>query len=100
PPAPRSWREVAAPLVPPPPAATVPGLIEEAGCLGVGGAVVIAAGFAEVEHGRELQQQLREHALLYDLPVCGPNGNGLISVVRRAPLWGDGYNIAPAGGVA
>ena len=36
----------------------------------------------------------------HDLPVCGPNGNGLVSVVRRAPLWGDGYNIAPAGGVA
>ncbi|MFL6182020.1 MAG: acetate--CoA ligase family protein [Actinomycetes bacterium] len=82
------------------PAATVPGLIEEAGRLGVGGAVVIAAGFAEVEHGRELQQQLRDNALRYDMPVCGPNGNGLVSVVRRAPLWGDGYNIAPAGGVA
>ena len=82
------------------PAATVPGLIDEAGRLGVGGAVVIAAGFAEVEHGRELQHQLRDNALKYDLPVCGPNGNGLSSVVRRAPLWGDGYNIAPPGGVA
>ncbi len=82
------------------PAATVPGLIDEAGRLGVGGAVVIAAGFAEVEHGRELQRQLRENALRHDMPVCGPNGNGLVSVVRRAPLWGDGYNIAPAGGVA
>ena len=82
------------------PAATVPNLIDEAGRLGVGGAVVIAAGFAEVEHGRDLQRQLRENALRYDMPVCGPNGNGLVSVVRRAPLWGDGYNIAPAGGVA
>ncbi len=82
------------------PAATVPGLIEEAGQLGIGGAVVIAAGFAEVEHGRALQQRLRENALRYDMPVCGPNGNGLVSVVRRAPLWGDGYNIAPPGGVA
>ena len=82
------------------PAATVPAIIEEAGRIGVGGAVVIAAGFAEVEHGRELQQQLRDAALRYDLPVCGPNGNGLVSVHRRAPLWGDGYNLAPAGGVA
>ena len=82
------------------PAATVPAIIEEAGRLGVGGAVVIAAGFAEVEHGRELQQQLRDAALRYDLPVCGPNGNGLVSVHRRAPLWGDGYNLAPAGAVA
>lgn len=82
------------------PAATVPDLIDEAGRLGVGGVVVIAAGFAEVEHGRDLQRQLRENALRYDMPVCGPNGNGLVSVLRRAPLWGDGYNIAPAGGVA
>ena len=82
------------------PAATVPGLVDEAGRLGVGGAVVIAAGFAEVEHGRDLQRQLRENALRHAMPVCGPNGNGLVSVVRRAPLWGDGYNIAPAGGVA
>ena len=82
------------------PARTVPDLVDEAGRLGVGGAVVVAAGFAEVEHGRELQRQLRDNALRHDLPVCGPNGNGLISVVRRAPLWGDGYNIAPAGGVA
>lgn len=82
------------------PAATVPELIDQAGSLGVGGAVVVAAGFAEVEHGRELQRQLRDNALRHDLPVCGPNGNGLISVVRRAPLWGDGYSIAPAGGVA
>jgi acetyl-CoA synthetase len=82
------------------PAATVPDLIDEAGRLGVGGAVVIAAGFAEVEHGRKLQRQLRDNALRHDMPVCGPNGNGLVSVVRRAPLWGDGYNLAPAGGVA
>jgi len=82
------------------PAATVPDLIDEAGRIGVGGAVVVAAGFAEVEHGRELQQQLRDNALKYELPVCGPNGNGLVSVVRRAPLWGDGYNIAPAGAIA
>ena len=82
------------------PAGTVPDLVEEAGRLGCGGAVVIAAGFAEVAHGRELQQQLRDAALKYELPVCGPNGNGLVSVHRRAPLWGDAYNLAPAGAVA
>lgn len=82
------------------PAATVPALVDEAGRIGCGGAVVIAAGFAEVEHGRALQQQLREAALRHALPVCGPNGNGLVSVHRRAPLWGDAYNLAPAGAVA
>ena len=82
------------------PAATVPGIVDEAGRLGCGGAVVFAAGFAEVAHGRSLQAELRETALRHQLPVCGPNGNGLISLHRRAPLWGDGYHLSEAGSVA
>ena len=82
------------------PAATVPDLLAEAGELGVGGAVVYAAGFAEVAHGRELQQQLRDVALRYELPVCGPNGNGIVALHRRAPLWGDAYHLGEAGRVA
>ncbi len=82
------------------PAATVPGILDEAGQLGCGGAVVIAAGFGEVPHGKPLQAQLREVALRHQLPVCGPNGNGLISLHNRAPLWGDGYHLSEAGSVA
>jgi acetate---CoA ligase (ADP-forming) len=82
------------------PARTVPGIVDEAGRLGCGGAVVFAAGFAEVAHGRALQDELRENALRHQLPVAGPNGNGLISLRNRAPLWGDGYHLSEAGPVA
>src|SRR6185436_16454726 len=62
------------------PAATVPGLVAEAGKRGAGGAVVFAAGFAEAPGGRDGQERLRDAALAYGLPVCGPNGNGIVSV--------------------
>ena len=60
----------------------------EAGERGCGGAVVISAGFGEIEAGRGLEAELREVALAHDLPVCGPNGNGIVSVGARAPIWG------------
>ncbi len=82
------------------PASTVPGLLDEAGELGVGGTVVFAAGFAEVAHGRALQEELRAAALRHSLPVCGPNGNGIVSLHRRAPLWGDAYHLGEPGRVA
>nr|WP_062333617.1 acetate--CoA ligase family protein [Herbidospora sakaeratensis] len=82
------------------PAATVPGLLREAGERGCGGAVVLAAGFAEIPEGRPLQDELREVALAHDLPVCGPNGNGVVSVVGRAPMWGDAYLPRRPGPVA
>ncbi len=50
---------------------------------GCGGAIVISAGFAEIDAGRELQEQLRAAALRHDLPLCGPNGNGIIAVGAR-----------------
>ncbi|WP_066364063.1 CoA-binding protein [Herbidospora mongoliensis] len=82
------------------PAATVPDLLRQAGERGCGGAVVLAAGFAEIPEGRTLQDELRQTALTHDLPVCGPNGNGIVSVVGRAPLWGDAYLPRRAGPVA
>lgn len=82
------------------PAKTVPDLVDEAGALGCGGAVVYAAGFAEVPHGKPLQDELRRVALQHQIPVAGPNGNGLIALHRRAPLWGDGYHLSEAGPVA
>ncbi|WP_170991256.1 acetate--CoA ligase family protein [Herbidospora galbida] len=82
------------------PAATVPGLLRQAGERGCGGAVVLAAGFAEIPGGRALQDDLRRTALAHDLPVCGPNGNGIVSVVGRAPMWGDAYLPRRPGPVA
>ena len=80
------------------PADTVPGYIAEAAALGCGGAVVYAAGFAEAGRA-DLQDALVSAAA--GLPVVGPNGNGLVSVPARAPLWGDAVTLPEtAGGVA
>ena len=76
------------------PAAGVPAAIGAAGERGCGGAVVLCAGFGEVEAGRELEAELREVALDAGLPVCGPNGNGIIAVAARAPMWGDSVAAA------
>jgi acetate---CoA ligase (ADP-forming) len=75
------------------PAAGVPEVIAEAVARGCGGAVVISAGFGEVEAGRELESRLREIAAGGGLPLCGPNGNGIVAVRSRAPMWGD--SVAP-----
>ncbi len=81
------------------PADTVPGLLDTAGRLGCGGAVVFAADFAET--GRtDRQELLVEAAGRHRLPVVGPNANGIVSVPARAPMWGDGVRLGDAGGVA
>ena len=79
------------------PAPGVPDVIEEAGAIGSGGAVVYAAGFGETASGEALESALREAARRYALPVCGPNCDGLISLHSRAALWGDAL-AAPAPG--
>ncbi|MEZ5060547.1 MAG: CoA-binding protein [Solirubrobacterales bacterium] len=45
------------------PAPGVPAAIEAAARMGCGGAVVVSAGFGEVEEGRELEAELRRAAL-------------------------------------
>lgn len=80
------------------PADTVPAYVREAAELGCGGAIVYAAGFAEAGRG-DLQGELVAAARA--MPVIGPNGNGMVSVPSRAPLWGDAVTLPPeAGGVA
>lgn len=80
------------------PAETVPSYVADAARLGCGGAIAYAAGFAEAGRA-ELQAALV--AAAGSLPVLGPNGNGLVSVPARAPLWGDAVTLPDAaGGVA
>ena len=71
------------------PAAAAPEVVEAAGELGCGGAVVFAAGFAEARDGAALQAQLAAAAHRHALPVCGPNGNGIVCLPERVALWGD-----------
>jgi acyl-CoA synthetase (NDP forming) len=81
------------------PAAGVPAVIEDAGRLGCGGAVVYGAGFGEAGDA-ELEAALREAATRWSLPVCGPNCDGLISLHSRAALWGDALAAPQPGHVA
>ncbi|HEY2717346.1 MAG TPA: CoA-binding protein, partial [Solirubrobacterales bacterium] len=82
------------------PAAGVPQVVREAGELGCGGAIVVSAGFGETAAGRVLEAELREAALAGGLALCGPNGNGVVAVAARAPLWGDSVGPLAAGPVA
>ncbi|MGI8716098.1 MAG: acetate--CoA ligase family protein [Solirubrobacteraceae bacterium] len=82
------------------PAAGVPDVIEQAGARGCGGAVVFSAGFAELASGTALQRDLVRAAARHRLPVCGPNGNGIVSPGRRVALWGDALPALEPGPVA
>ena len=87
------------------PAAGVPAVIEEAGALGCGGAVVFAAGFREERAGRRSRRHARGTSCAprrsrHALPVCGPNCDGLIALHARAALWGDALVPQEPGHVA
>jgi acetate---CoA ligase (ADP-forming) len=82
------------------PAPGVPAVIAEAGQRGCGGAVVISAGFGEIDAGRGLEAELQEVALAHSLPVCGPNGNGIVAARSRAAMWGDSVKPLEPGAVA
>ncbi|HEY2637926.1 MAG TPA: CoA-binding protein, partial [Solirubrobacteraceae bacterium] len=68
------------------PAADAAEVVEAAGARGCGGAVVFAAGFAEGRGGPALQEALVAAAARWDLPVCGPNGNGIVALPHRVAL--------------
>jgi acetyl-CoA synthetase len=82
------------------PAAACPPVILEAGERGCGGAIVLAAGFGETVAGRPLEDELKAAARSAGIPVCGPNGNGVVSVAARAPMWGDSVERLSPGPVA
>ncbi len=82
------------------PAASVAESVLAGAELGCRGAVVLSAGFAEVESGRAHEARLREIALSHELPVCGPNGNGIVAVAERAAVWGDRVRRLEPGPVA
>jgi acetyl-CoA synthetase len=79
------------------PAADAPDVVATARTLGCGGAVVFAAGFGEAGED-DLQRALASAA--DGLPVCGPNGNGIVSLPDRVALWGDTVHPLEPGPVA
>jgi acetate---CoA ligase (ADP-forming) len=79
------------------PAPGVAAVVAAARARGCGAAVVFAAGFAE--SGRvALQEELR--AAAGDLPLLGPNCDGLVAFHAGAALWGDALRPRPPGRVA
>lgn len=67
------------------PAATVPGLVTECGRAGVGGVIILSAGFGEVgREGKTLQSSLKQAAAEFPkLRIIGPNCLGIIAPHRR-----------------
>ena len=61
------------------PAAAIPGVMHECGEHGVGAAVVLSAGFAEIgRRGQFLQNEIVDIARTHDIPLVGPNCLGVI----------------------
>jgi acetyl-CoA synthetase (ADP-forming) len=64
------------------PAQLVPRVLEECGRKGVKGVVLITAGFRELEDpaGAALQEEIREVAARWSLPIIGPNTFGFVNL--------------------
>jgi acetyltransferase len=61
------------------PAKTVPGIVEECAMAGVGGIIIISAGFREIgAEGAKLEEEIRNVQAKYDIRILGPNCVGLI----------------------
>lgn len=90
------------------PSALVPGVMEECGKKGVKIAVVITAGFKEMnEEGRKLEEQTVAIAKKYGTRIVGPNCLGLISphkgydttYVQRSPAPGNIAFLSQSGAI-
>lgn len=77
------------------PADAVAEILQQAAALGCGGCIVYAAGFAEI--GRTAAQAALVDAAA-GMPIIGPNGNGVVAVGARAPMWGDAVRLPPRAG--
>ena len=77
------------------PKASIPGLMEEAGQLGVGGVIIVAAGYSEegTEEGRADEEVIVDIAKKYDMAVMGPNCTGYVNNVDKVKMWGMGLSL-------
>ena len=77
----------------------VPIVLEECGKKGIKGAVVITAGFKEVdEEGKKLEQKLKEIAAKYDVKVIGPNCLGVMNLEPATMMNSTFLKITPKSG--
>ena len=70
----------------------IPPVLEQAGALGVGAAIVVAAGYSEEgsAEGRAAEEALQRIAKKYDMAVMGPNCTGFLNNIDKIKLWGMG----------
>lgn len=67
------------------PARTVPELLDQCGKKGVNGAVLITAGYKEIEQdeGRILEEEIRRISKRYEIPIIGPNTFGFVNLTDK-----------------
>lgn len=80
----------------------VPAVMEECGKKGIGGAIVITAGFKEVdEAGARLESELVEIAKRHNIRMIGPNCLGVMNLDPKTMMNSTFLKITPkSGGVA
>ncbi|MDX6263347.1 MAG: hypothetical protein QOH84_5035 [Kribbellaceae bacterium] len=81
------------------PAAQVPAVLEECGQAGVGGAVILTAGFGESgPEGEEIQRGLVATARKYGLRLIGPNCLGIANTAPAVRLEANFATVRPLAG--
>ena len=77
----------------------VPVVLEECGKKKIKGAIVITAGFKEVdEEGKKLEQQLKDIATKYGVKVIGPNCLGVMNLEPQTMMNSTFLKITPKSG--
>jgi 4-hydroxybutyryl-CoA synthetase (ADP-forming) len=80
----------------------VPSVLEECGKKGIKGAVVITAGFKEVnEEGAKLERRLAEISKQYNIRIIGPNCLGVMNLAQQTMMNSTFLKVTPkSGGIA
>jgi len=77
----------------------VPTVLEECGKKKIKGAIVITAGFKEVdEEGKKLEQQLKDIAKKYKIRIIGPNCLGVMNLDPKTMMNSTFLKITPQSG--
>ena len=77
----------------------VPIVLEECGKKNIKGAIVITAGFKEVdEEGKKLEQKLKDIAIKYGVKVIGPNCLGVMNLEPQTMMNSTFLKITPKSG--
>lgn len=77
----------------------VPSVLEECGDKHVKGAVIITAGFKEVDdHGAQLEKKIKQIAYKYKIRVIGPNCLGVMNLDQKVMMNATFLKTTPAHG--